>query len=101
MFLYFCPQYCGVLELSIASAPLDYSARCSTQRKKENPDSGGGSCVVAHEQPDQKMLFKEGTGSRYVGTRRVKGGTLYLDLQQIIIFLTLFEMPLYVNAWPV
>lgn len=25
---------------------------------------------------------------------------MYLDLQQIVIFLTLFEMPLLVNAWP-
>lgn len=35
------------------------------------------------------------------GPEGLKGGTMYLDLQQIIIFLTLFEMPLYVNAWPV
>lgn len=88
-----------MLELWVASAPMDCSVRCSTQRKKENPDSSGGPCVVAHEQPGMKMLFKEGTGSRYVGTGGVKGGTLYLDLQQIIIFLTLFEMLLY--AWPV
>lgn len=47
---YFCPQFCGALELSIAFAPLDCSARCSTQRKEENPARSGGPCVVAYKQ---------------------------------------------------
>lgn len=88
-------------ELSIASGSLDCSAhRPNTNGQRENGGGGGGTRAVAREQPDLKVPLKEGADSRYVGTGAVAGGTLYLALQQMTIFLTLVEMPLYVNARP-